>query len=79
MCFSTKPKGGGGGVTPTAVAAPPPSPSAESKQARFSVGQAQGREQQRRVAARGRRSTILTGPQGLQEEATIQRKTLLGQ
>ncbi len=38
------------------------------------------RQRQRRVAAgaQGRRSTIVTGPLGLQEEAPTQRKSILG-
>lgn len=60
---------------PAPVPEPPkvPTPVSETTSA--------AREEERRKAllAQGRQSTLLTGAQGLQTEATTQRKTLLGQ
>ena len=36
-------------------------------------------ERKREMKRKGRKSTILTGPLGVEEEATIQKKTLLGE
>jgi len=36
-------------------------------------------ERKREMKRKGRRSTILTGPLGVEEEATIEKKTLLGE
>ncbi len=43
------------------------------------VQQARDRRRRTLLAAVGRASTILTGPQGVLGEATVGRKTLLGQ
>ena len=36
-------------------------------------------ERKREMKRKGRRSTILTGPLGIEEEATVEKKTLLGE
>lgn len=36
-------------------------------------------ERKREMKRKGRKSTILTGPLGVEEEATVQKKTLLGE
>lgn len=36
-------------------------------------------ERKREMKRKGRKSTILTGPLGVEEEATIEKKTLLGE
>jgi len=36
-------------------------------------------ERKREMKRKGRRSTILTGPLGVEEEAAIEKKTLLGE
>lgn len=36
-------------------------------------------ERKREMKRKGRRSTILTGPLGVEEEATVEKKTLLGE
>ena len=70
MCFSS----------PKAPSAPalPPAPQQTQSQAVTASRQAQTAERGRSLQRKGRQSTILTGPQGLQEEANIRRKTLLG-
>ncbi len=60
---------------PPAPAAPPPAAkpvSAETKEARR-------QEQSAAKNAKGRKSTILTGSQGVQDQAATTKKTLLGQ
>lgn len=77
MCSS-----GGSRQQPQAVQAPPPpppAPAADSKQAKFAVDAAQARTGAKVAAARGRGSTLLTGPLGLQEDAKTTKKTLLGE
>jgi len=60
---------------PPVQPAPPP-PSAElSAEEKARIQQEQAAMERRR---RGRKSTILTGPLGIQEEAEVERKTLLG-
>ena len=55
--------------------APPPKTTEEDRgKARSSIREAQ----RKRLALRGTRSTILTGGSGLNERATLSRKTLLG-
>ena len=59
---------------PPVQPAPPP-PSAElSAEEKERIQQEQAVMERRR----GRESTILTGPLGIQEEAEVERKTLLG-
>ena len=36
-------------------------------------------ERKREMKRKGRKSTILTGPLGVEEEATVEKKTLLGE
>ena len=60
---------------PPVEPAPPP-PSAElSAEEKERIAKEQAAMERRR---RGRKSTILTGPLGIQEEAEVERKTLLG-
>ena len=54
----------------------PPAPSAELSQAEKDKIAAEQAEIERK--RKGRKSTILTGPLGLETEATIEKKTLLG-
>ena len=54
----------------------PEPPSAELSQEEKDRIAAEQREMERK--RRGRKSTILTGPLGIEEEAEIERKTLLG-
>ena len=65
--------GGGGGSksSPPAIAAPKPPP----QTAAFAESQGESQRARRR---RGLRSTILTGPEGLEEPANVRRKTVLG-
>ena len=64
-------------IPPLPPVAPPPEPpstelSAEEKERIRSEQAAKERKR------KGRRSTILTGPLGIEEEAEVERKTLLG-
>jgi hypothetical protein len=54
----------------------PPAPSAELSQAEKDKIAADQAEIERK--RKGRRSTILTSPLGITEEATVEKKTLLG-
>mgnify|MGYP004463437481 FL=1 len=58
------------------VQPPPEPPSAELSQEEKDRIAAEQREVERK--RRGRRSTILTGPLGVEEEAETEKKTLLG-
>ena len=58
------------------VQPPPEPPSAELSQEEKDRLSAEQREVERK--RRGRRSTILTGPLGVEEEAETEKKTLLG-
>lgn len=53
---------------------PEPPEVSEEEKARIAAEQ---RDMERR--RKGRKSTILTGPLGVEEEATIEKKTLLGE
>ena len=55
---------------------PLPEPPEVSEEEKARIAQEQRDMERRR---KGRRSTILTGPLGVEEEATIQKKTLLGE
>ncbi len=55
--------------------APPPAPETADVRVK-AAGEA---ESKRARLAKGRQSTILTGPLGTTDQATVQRKTLLGQ
>ena len=61
-------------MPPVQPAPPPPSAelSAEEKE------RIQQEQAAREIRRKGRKSTILTGPLGIQEEAEVERKTLLG-
>lgn len=67
MCFA-------GPSIPAAPAAPPPMP----KESDPSVKAAVDAEEARRRAMQGRKSTILTGPAGLNTPAPTMPKTILG-
>ena len=58
------------------VAPAPPPPSSEVSQEEKDRIAAEQREMERK--RRGRKSTILTGPLGVEEEAETESKTLLG-
>jgi len=66
---------GGGSSPPPIIQAPPPLP----KESDAEVKAAKARERERIRKMRGRRSTILTGGQGVQEEAKTGKKSLLGE
>jgi len=73
MCMFSSPKTPS---LPAAPSAPPPivdttKDNAESKKARSD-------EERRAKAAKGRNSTILTSPLGIQEAAPVQKATVLG-
>lgn len=53
-------------------------PQIDPEQINRAVLDARRRQREQVLGSQGRQSTILTGPLGLTEEATIQRKTLLG-
>ena len=55
---------------------PLPEPPEVSDEEKARIEKEQAAMERRR---KGRRSTILTGPLGVEEEATIQKKTLLGE
>ncbi len=59
---------------PSPVAAPPPAFEDEERKAKVAAEQAEIKRKRK-----GRSSTILTGSQGLTEEETLQKKTLLGE
>lgn len=54
--------------------APPPAYDDEERKAKVAAEQAEIRRKRK-----GRGATILTGPQGLTEDETLQKKTLLGE
>lgn len=59
---------------------PPSDPvTPQDKSTKAAIKKKQDRTRDIAKRNKGRRSTILTGPKGLEENATIQRKTLLGQ
>ena len=60
---------------PPVQPAPPPPPSEVSEEEKEAIA-AEQREMARK--RKGRRSTILTGPLGVEEEAETENKTLLG-
>ena len=62
-------------IGPPKMPAPPPIPTRDDP----AVKEAADKERKRRLKAKGRSSTILTGGQGVLEPANIGRKTLLGQ
>ena len=55
---------------------PLPEPPEVSDEEKARIAKEQADMERRR---RGRKSTILTGPLGVEEEATIEKKTLLGE
>jgi len=55
---------------------PPPEPPTEADE---EVQRARDLERRQALLAAGRRSTILTGGRGLTDDASVARKTLLGQ
>jgi hypothetical protein len=57
-------------------APPPPEPPKVSEEEKARIASEQAAMERRR---KGRKSTILTGPLGVEEEATIEKKTLLGE
>jgi hypothetical protein len=57
-------------------APPPPEPPKVSEEDKARIASEQAAMERRR---KGRKSTILTGPLGVEEEATIEKKTLLGE
>ena len=66
------------GILPKApkMPAPPPAPAAPKPQA--AMQDAAGMVKKQYASKRGRRSTIMTSPQGLQSEEDIAKKKLLG-
>ena len=68
-----------GFLMPKTPALPPvqplPEPPTVSEEEKEKIAKEQADIERRR---KGRKSTILTGPLGLQEEATTEKKTLLG-
>ena len=56
-------------------APPPPEPPKVSEEEKARIAEEQRKMEQRR---KGRKSTILTGPLGVEEEGEIEKKTLLG-
>jgi len=65
---------GGGGSPPPVVYTPPP-PTRNDEEIRA----AKAKEAERLRKQRGRKSTWLTGGEGVEEDAPVQRKTLLGE
>ena len=66
--------------SPNAPAPPPALPEAPTMpEPGKGAGTAAADKRRRRAAAGGGRSTILTGPRGVQDGAATQAKTLLGQ
>lgn len=63
------------GIAPPELPKPPPPPKPEDPKA----DAAAERARRKALATQGRSSTILTGPKGLGDEPTGQRKQLLGQ
>jgi len=55
---------------------PLPEPPEVSEEEKARIAQEQAAMERKR---KGRRSTILTGPLGVEEEATVEKKTLLGE
>ena len=55
---------------------PLPEPPEVSDEEKARIAQEQAAIERKR---KGRRSTILTGPLGVEEEATVEKKTLLGE
>ena len=67
--------GGGGAPSPSSIPPPPPPPpQLQSPQGADAAADARRRAQ----ASSGFGSTILTGPMGLQDQATTAKKSLLG-
>lgn len=60
-------------------AAAPQAPNSDSTATRDAMQQAGDAQRKAARAKRGRNSTLLTGPQGVQQQPEVQRKTLLGQ
>ena len=72
MCFSTPSR-------PAVPPPPPPQPQPVSAaEERTASRRAQQGARSLIQSRRGRASTILTSPLGIQEEANVQRKTILG-
>jgi len=65
---------GGGGSTPPAIPPAPKLPEREDPEIKIR----EQKEKERIRKMKGRKSTILTGASGLEEEAPTERKTLLG-
>ena len=61
---------------PSAPKPPPPPPEVADFAASSAAGEAQRKAAKKRV---GRQSTIKTNPLGIEEEANVQKKTLLGE
>lgn len=55
-----------------------PEPPPPLSQDRGDITRARLRQRRKSIGGQGRRSTLLTGPQGLTDPAPVQRKTLLG-
>lgn len=64
-----------GGGSPPPVPAPPPLPERSDLEAR----ERERREKERLARMKGRKSTILTGPEGVKGEAPVEKKSLLGE
>ena len=58
---------------------PPPPPPEPPKETDEEVKRARGQERKMAMLAAGRSSTIKTGGRGLTSQATLQKKSLLGQ
>lgn len=65
------------GIAPPKLPKPPPPPKPEDPSPKADA--AAERARRKALATEGRSSTILTGPKGLEDEPTGQRKQLLGQ
>ena len=64
---------------PAPLPPPPPAPAAPGEQEAPEIEAAKAEERERQDKRKGRRSTILTGPQGVTGLASVQRTALLGQ
>jgi hypothetical protein len=65
----------GGGPSMPAPVAPPPPPAKSDAEVRSEALL----DRQRRAAAKGRQSTILTGGTGVEDAGAAQKKTMLGE